>query len=152
MEILRADDSDLNEILELQKLAFREIGEFYNDPGMPVLTQTLDEYREEAKGLVIFKAVIDGKIIGSVRGRMDGNVCMIGRLIVHPDHWNKGIGRKLFTSMENEFNAPVYELVTGYLDKKNISLYEKLGYHVCDEPLMKITDRLYYIRMRKQKI
>jgi ribosomal protein S18 acetylase RimI-like enzyme len=149
-EILRADEGDLHEILELQKLAFQDSGLRYNDPDMPVLTQTLEGYKEEAKGLLILKAVIDGMIIGSVRGRCDDGVCTIGRLAVHPDHWNKGIGRELFTAMENEFNARVFELVTGYRDEKNISFYEKLGYRVCDGPVMKVTDRLYYIRMRKR--
>lgn len=151
MDILTADDGDLPEILELQRLAFRENALRYEDPDIPPLRQTLEELTEEARHNVTLKAVIDEKIVGIARGRMEGGVCHISKVVVHPDHWNKGIGKRLVVAVEDVFNAPVYELVTGHMDKKNISLYEKLGYEICDDPLVKITHSLFFIHMRKQK-
>ena len=148
LEILKALENDLPEILALQYLAFRENAVRYNDFNIPPLVQTLDELIEEAKSHVILKAVVDGKIIGSVRGCRRPDHCYIGRLIVHPDFQNQGIGRKLLYAIEDEFGAGRYELTTGHLDDKNISLYIKLGYAVCERE--KISDNLYFIHMRKE--
>jgi GNAT superfamily N-acetyltransferase len=50
-------------------------------------------------------------------------------LIVHPDHQNRGIGKKLMHAIENKFSsARRYELFTGDKSEKNLALYGKLGY------------------------
>ena len=53
----------------------------------------------------------------------------IGRLIVHPDFQNQGIGTKLIHKIEAIFqDAKRYELFTGHKSKRNLYLYQKLGY------------------------
>jgi ribosomal protein S18 acetylase RimI-like enzyme len=130
MTIQHANQNDLTEILALQKLAYQENAIRYNDTGIPPLTQTLDELTADAKNHIILKAVTDGVIIGSVRACEHDGYVLIERLIVHPDYQNQGIGRKLMTAIEQEFDTPVFRLFTGHLDDKNISLYSKLGYTV----------------------
>jgi len=150
LEILRASEKDMQEILDLQKLAFQENAVRYDDPDIPPLIQTLDEFVEKAKGYTILKAVIDGKTVGSVKGLQNGDRCRISNLIVHPDHWNHGIGHGLLEAIEKEFDADVYELVTGYRDDKNISLYEKHGYRMTEGYFEKVTEKLYFIHMSKR--
>jgi len=151
MEITEVDKEDLPEILELQRLAFFENSLRYgNDPKMPPLPQTLDELTEESEGQKFIKAVIDGVIVGTARGCMDGEICRISKMMVHPDHQNKGIGSKLMISIEKEFDARIFELRTGHLDEKNISLYEKMGYALTGER-EQITDTLWFVRMRKDR-
>ena len=149
IKILKSNENDLPEILELQKLCFSENAIRYNDPNIPPLKQTLDELIEEAKSHVILKAVDGAKIIGSVRGCRKTDHCYIGRLIVHPDYQNQGIGRRLMAAMENEFGDSVFELTAGHLDDKNISLYQKLGYKTYGTE--KISDNLSFVLMRKNK-
>lgn len=146
---MKASEDDLPEILALQKLAFQENALRYNDPEIPPLTESLDDMRRDCEGHTVLKMVEDGKIIGSVRGRRNGDVCRIGRVIVHPDHWNKGIAHRMMVSIESEFDAPVFELVTGVEDHKNISLYRKHGYEIVEGELHRITHNLYFVRMVK---
>lgn len=149
IEITKAETSDLEDILNLQRLSFQENAVRYNDNNISPLTQTLEELEEEAKTHIILKAVFDGKIIGSVRGCMVEDYAYLGRLFVHPDYQNRGIARMLMAAIEDEFNTDKFELVVGHLDDKNIALYRKLGFIAYKEE--KISENLYFIHMKKQK-
>ena len=100
MIIALAEKEDLGQILELQKLAFRSQAEIYNDYSIPPLIQTLEDIEQDFLTQTYLKAVINKKIIGSVRGYEDNNKCYIGRLIVHPAFQNQGYGTKLMAKIE----------------------------------------------------
>ncbi len=123
-----AAKSDLEEILQLQKLVYQENAIRCNDFSIPPLTQTLEELKKEAEGSIILKIVEDRMIVGSVRAFEKDGSCYIGRLIVHPDYQNKGLGKKLMKAIETCFRGTRFELFTGHLDEKNLVFYEKLGY------------------------
>jgi len=130
MIIEKAEEKDLPEILELQKLAFRSQAEIYNDFSIPPMIQTLGEIKRDFLKQTYLKAIEHGKIIGSVRGYLENGTCYVGRLIVRPDLQNKGIGTKLMIEIETIFNqAQRFEIFTGFKDKKNLYLYKKLGYN-----------------------
>jgi ribosomal protein S18 acetylase RimI-like enzyme len=126
--IERASISDAEEILSLQKLAYGSEAETYNDFSIEPLVQTLEELKKQIIDYIVLKAVVDETIIGSVRAYEKNGTCYIGKLMVHPDHQNKGIGKKLMDAIENLFPTSRYELFTGSRSEKNIGLYEKLGY------------------------
>jgi len=127
--ICEGSEQDAAEILAIQKLAFHGQGVLYNDFTLPPLIQTLQELIQDFKMQAFLKAVHEGKIVGSVRGRMDGDRCHISRLTVHPDYQNKGIGKMLMRAIESNFgDARRYELFTGDKSEKNLALYRKLGY------------------------
>lgn len=129
MIIERASSEDAKEILSLQKLAYLSEAEIYGDYSIPPLLQTLDQLRADFESLHFLKASIDGELAGSVRGSMQGETCHIGRLIVHPDFRNRGIGSRLMTDIEACFDGAVrYELFTGHLSERNLRLYRSLGY------------------------
>lgn len=54
---------------------------------------------------IFLKTVIDGRIIGSVRAFGKEGTCYVGRLIVHPDFQNRGIGAQLMHETEKVFNT-----------------------------------------------
>jgi ribosomal protein S18 acetylase RimI-like enzyme len=120
---------DLQAILDLQKLCYRENAERYDDFTIPPMTQTLEGMEDDFNRCVILKIETELGIIGSVRGcKQDGSV-LIGRLIVHPDFQNNGLGKRLMREIENRFpRARRFELFTGVKDEKNIHFYTKLGY------------------------
>ncbi|MFI5265073.1 MAG: GNAT family N-acetyltransferase, partial [Candidatus Kapaibacterium sp.] len=101
----------------------------YNDMTLPPLVQTLDELVQDFKHHSFLNALYKGKIVGSVRGHVEGDTCFVSRLIVRPDFQNKGIGKKLMLAIESKFSSVKrYELFTGHKSERNIALYEKLGY------------------------
>jgi len=91
----RASFEDIAEILSLQKISFISEAELYNNFNIEPLTQTFDSISEDFKEYTFLKAVYRNKIIGSVKGRQTPEYCWIGRLIVHPEFQNKGIGKRL---------------------------------------------------------
>lgn len=148
MIIERAEPVDLQEILDLQYLAYQSEAKLFNNPNIPPLKQTLSDVAEEYQKGIILKASDDtGTIVGSIRGYCSNGTVYIGKLMVHPDMQNQGIGTKLLNSIEKEFPNQRYELFTSTRSSKNIILYERLGYRIFDEK--KITDELKFIYLEK---
>lgn len=130
MKISKAKPEDAEEILELQKRAYRSEAELYDAFDMPPLKQTLDELRSQFTNHVILKAVSKDKIVGTVRAYEENGACHIGRLAVHPDAQNQGIGTALLEEIEKYYECQRFELFAGGKSHKNISLYKKLGYAI----------------------
>jgi ribosomal protein S18 acetylase RimI-like enzyme len=129
IEIFQATTDGATEILALQKLAYQTEAQIYNDWNIPPLLQTIEEIRDEFRTHMFLKAVSGHSIVGSVRARIVGNTCLIGKLIVHPKWQNRGIGTRLLTEVEIIYRAVSrFELFTGSQSVKNLYLYHKLGY------------------------
>ncbi len=148
MHVERAGIADAQEILDLQKLAYLQEAAIYDDYSIAPLQQTLAGMEEDLERQVVLKAVVDGRIVGSVRGLVRDDTCYVGRLIVHPDHQNQGIGRRLMAEIEARCpEVRRYELFTGHRSEKNLHLYDSLGYR----PLRteRINDRLTLVFLEK---
>ncbi|WP_224956776.1 GNAT family N-acetyltransferase [Geomonas subterranea] len=131
MIITRADVTDAAEILALQKTAYLSEAAIYQDYAIPPLTQTLAELKDSFSRNTVLKAVEDGRIVGSVNGRMSKGRCLIGRLMVHPERQGRGVGAALMRAVETTFaEASCYRLFTGERSESNIRLYQKLGYRI----------------------
>ena len=102
--IKKAERVDLQEILQLQYLAYQSESALFGSRDIPPLKQTLDEVIEEFNSGIILKMIDDkNNIIGSVRAKeIDGTV-YIGKLMVHPDYQHKGYGTMLLSEMEIRF-------------------------------------------------
>jgi ribosomal protein S18 acetylase RimI-like enzyme len=152
MKIEIANLDDAVEILTLQKLAYRSEAEIYGDTTIPPLNQTLEGVEADFRQQVYLKAVEGERILGSVRGYLEDDTCYIGRLIVHPDHQNKGIGTRLVGEIERHFKqANRYELFTGEKSKRNLYLYQKLGYRVYKTQLMTEKVGLVFLEKKQQR-
>lgn len=151
MNITKACIIDATEILELQKLAFISEAKIYNDFSIPPLLQTLNEIKEDFKSYIFLKYVEDGKIIGSVRGHIENDVCIVERLIVSDNFQGRGIGTNLMNKIEKAFcDCARYELFTGKKSLRTISLYEKLGYTIFKEK--EINDNTTLVFLQKSNI
>ena len=150
MSIEQATIEDAQEILALQKLAYSSEAEIYNDFTIPPLHQTLEEIKTEFSDQHFLKFYSDGRIAGSVRAYEKEGTCFIGKLIVHPECQNKGIGTKLLQEVENTFDHVArYELFTGHKSEKNLYLYEKNGYRISSRH--EVTDDLTLVFMEKYR-
>lgn len=128
LEIAKAKIEDLPEILALQRAAYISEAKLVNRKEIQPLTQTLEELEQQYKDGIILKAIKSGKIIGSVRGYTNSNTLYIGKLMVHPDYQNQGIGKQLLFAIEKYFPDYRYELFTNENSIKNIFFYQRNGY------------------------
>jgi len=127
----QARPEDVAAILALQKLAYRSEAAIYNDYTIAPLVQTLDEAMDEFARRTFLKATDNGEIVGSVRAHLQDGTCHIGKLIVHPDRQNLGLGTRLLAAIERHFPlASRFELFTGHRSLRNLHLYGRCGYHV----------------------
>lgn len=148
MNSIKATKSNAAEILKLQKLAYQSEAELYNDFSIPPLVQSLDDITSQFNENVFLKITDNNSIIASVRAYQDNEICYIGRVIVHPDHQNRGIGKILMKDIENAFNGcKRYELFTGSKSIRNIYFYEKLGYSIFKTE--KLTDEIEFVYLEK---
>jgi ribosomal protein S18 acetylase RimI-like enzyme len=129
-QITKAEINDAEEILKIQKLAYQIEAKRYNNYDISPLKQTLEELENQFKNHIILKVVSDGKIVGTVRAYEKNGTCYVGRLAVHPDMQNQGIGTALMHEIEKLYCPKRYELFVGSKSDNNIHLYQKLGYNI----------------------
>jgi ribosomal protein S18 acetylase RimI-like enzyme len=151
MTIGRAVTGDAPEILALQKIVYQNEAEMYDDWSLAPLKQTLEEMRRDFETRVFIKAVVGGKIIGSIRAYMVGDTAHITRLIVHPYFWKQGIGTRLVREAESNFpQARRFETFTGQKSRHTMEPYQRLGYvPVRQEKVSEHRDRVYFARDRE---
>jgi len=147
---LQAVKSDAPEILALQKVAYQSEAELYGDDSLPALQQSLEDLEndfdrkpnreasllgargeaEDSDDRVIFiKAVVNGKIIGSIRGFAVEDTAYLSRMMVHPYFRGRGIGRRLLDEMEKAFpRVSRFETKTGHNSKRNLFQMSRRGY------------------------
>ena len=148
VNIKRATVPDAGELLALQKLAYRSEAEIYDDFRIPPLVQTMEQMEMDFEKQICLKAVVDGKIVGSVRAFAEEGTCYIGRLLVHPEFQNRGIGTELMGRIEEVFGeSKRFELFTGHRSEKNLHLYGKLGYRAFKTE--RVHDHLTIVFMEK---
>ena len=127
--ISKATINDAEAILELQRLAYQSEAIICNDWSLPPLTQTLKSLQEDFITLSFLKAVVNERIVGSIRAKVHAGVCEIGRLIVHPNFQRQGIGSELLRAIEASFpEVTAFELFTSTKSSANIRLYQNHGY------------------------
>ena len=148
--ILKANRNELQEILQLQYLAYQSEADLFGSRDIPPLKQTIDEVVEEFRSGTILKMLDDNNtIIGSVRARESDGTVYIGKLMVHPDQRHKGNGTKLLCEIEKCFPDKQYELFTSTRSIDNIRLYQKLGYTIFARKA--VNDELEFVYMKKRK-
>ena len=148
MTIKKAEKEELQEILDLQYLAYQSEAKLFSHYDIPPLTQTLDDVLTEyQKGTILKASDENNQIIGSVRGYLANGTVYIGKLFVHPQKQGQGIGSKLLLAIEQEYPNQRYELFTSTRSKKNIELYQKLGYKVFNEK--KMSEELVFVYLEK---
>ena len=144
----QAEFDDLNEILQLQYLAYQSEAALFGSKDIPPLKQTLEEVQAEFRSGVILKmTAADGRIIGSVRAREQDGTVYIGKLMVHPDFQRKGYGSALLTAIENRFPGKRYELFTSSRSADNLRLYQKRGY--TEFARKAVNDELQFVYLEK---
>ncbi|GAA0923993.1 GNAT family N-acetyltransferase [Nonomuraea longicatena] len=147
MVIERAVAADSGQILTLQRAAYVGEAQLYGDPFIPPLVEALEQVRASVGSALVLKAVEDGRIVGSVRGRTTGPTCLVGRLVVAPDRQRGGIGTALMAALHEQAGAQAFDLFTGHLSEGNLRLYRRLGYRETRRERM--DDHLTLVHLRR---
>jgi ech hydrogenase subunit C len=148
--INRANQKDIPEILALQKIAYRSEAELYGDDSVPALGQSLEQISADFNRMLFLKAVVNGKIIGSIRGIRTEDTAHVSRVMVHPYFQRKGLATRLIRQIEQELgDVRIYEAFTGHQSLRNLHLYGKLGYRqVRTEPFSPTVQWVYLQKER----
>lgn len=149
MNIIKAEQQDLQEILDLQYLAYQSEARLFSNPNIPPLTQTLQQLQQEYENGIILKAVdADNVIVGSVRAYFQNDTLQIGKLMVRPDLQGQGLGTRLLSELECKYPSQRYELFTSSKSERNIKLYKRLGYVIFKHE--DISAGLTFVYLRKE--
>jgi ribosomal protein S18 acetylase RimI-like enzyme len=121
------------EALTVQLAAYVTEAQRYGTPDLPPLRESLAALRADlASGTPAFGAWLGERLVGSVRGRLDGDRMQVSRLAVAPDVQRLGIGGRLLAALEaaapREVNT--FWLVTGARSDGPLALYDRAGYTV----------------------
>lgn len=146
-----AQPTDAGEVLTIQLAAYVTEAQLYDDPHIVPLNDTLDDVRAAIDAIQVLVARAGPRVVGAVRGVVDGDVCTVGRLVVAPDMRGRGIGSALLAAVESRDAARVerFVLFTGHRSAGNLRLYRGAGY--IDTHVVAITDTLSLVHLEKRR-
>ncbi|WP_276606224.1 GNAT family N-acetyltransferase [Nocardioides sp.] len=130
--IVRAVPADAGELLTLQRACWVAEALENDSLDIPALHETLDDVRAwmtEWDTWVVRRA---DRLVGAVRGRLEGNAWDIGRIMVAPDLQGQGLGRVLLEHIQAVApeQATSYLLFTGAASVRNHRMYKKAGFRM----------------------
>ena len=131
-EIVPAVRADAAELHVLQLACW--VQELEANPGVeiPPLHETLDDTLRALETHDVYVVRSAGRLVGSVRARIDGDVWEIGRLMTAPDLQGRGLGRQLLEHIQAvaPAGARSHRLFTGARSERNLKLYKKAGFRL----------------------
>lgn len=129
MELIRAVQSDANELWQMQKTAFAELLERYRDyetnPANEPLERTVQRLCD---GSSFYFIASGGEKVGAVRVVEGGERKRISPIFIMPQHRRKGLAQQAIRLAEQLHGERGWELSTILQEAGNCRLYEKLGY------------------------
>lgn len=148
-----ARPEDAGPILTVQRAAYVVEAQLYGDPFITPLTESLAQVRAAIDGDgVVLVARLGPRVVGSVRGLVNGRTTQIGRLVVAPDEQGHGIATRLMDAVEAALAAECdeYALFTGHLSETNLRLYRRRGY--TETRREHIGGALTFVHLRKKAV
>ena len=134
----RADASDAEQILLMQKASFAPLLERYQDYDLNPANETADRVRARLMQpeTYYYYIIADGEAVGAIRivDAKDGSRRRISPLLVLPQHQNRGYAQAAIREAERLHGTGNWELSTILQESGNCHLYEKMGYHRTGTP------------------
>ncbi|WP_245153963.1 GNAT family N-acetyltransferase [Jeotgalibacillus proteolyticus] len=137
-------------VLAVQLPAYRveaAIIGFYDIPPLKDTATTLQQCRETFYGYFL-----NEELCGVISLKLENEIIDIHRLIVHPNHFKKGIAQKLLTFIENEYKTKPLKVSTASKNLPAIRFYEKNGFQKCKELTLSEELSLTFFEKREQTV
>lgn len=132
-DVVPAARADAGELLTLQRACWLQEA-IANDSvsGIPALHESLDDVFAWLEDWTSFVVRSHGRLVGAVRGRLEGDAWDIGRVMVAPDLQGRGLGRLLLEHIQAVAPAAAtsYVLFTGAGSADNLRMYKKAGFRL----------------------
>lgn len=124
-ELLEIEDNDLVKYKHDMQEAFQMSASTWGDDvDEEILPEEHIDSSLNAKGSIAYKAVVDGEMIGGAIVVIDGNNGHLDFLYVKQGIQSKGIGQKIWSSVENlHRDVTHWETFTPYFDTRNLHFY-----------------------------
>ena len=135
------------EVLDLQKVSYAIEAKLINYFNIPFSHQEVEDLKKSDE--IFLGCTEDNRLIGvlSYEKNKEGNI-EIGRLVVKPNAFRKGVGTRLVKEIDlNEPNAKIINITTAKANYPSIYLFQKLGYLLTEE--FETNDGLAMVRLTK---
>ncbi|GLZ33539.1 GCN5 family acetyltransferase [Lentzea sp. NBRC 105346] len=116
------------EIMTVQRAAYLTEAQAHDVLDLPPLAETLDQIKASLE--LAFGAWLGPRLVGSIRGRVEGTRMQIARLSVAPDMQGQGIGKALLNALTEgrPDNVDTLWLIIGTRSFGNIRMYGNAGF------------------------
>ena len=133
-EIRNASEKDIDQILEITESAFVKYKELANTKfELPALKETREIIAEDIKNKLVLVAYINGKVVGSVRVAVNGELGYLSRFGVNPEYQNLGIGKALMNLVDinmKVMGVKQLQLHTAAKIKSLVCFYYGRGFYI----------------------
>ena len=131
--IRHAVPSDAPDIHAILQKSFREYAEKIGVSELDSLKETASDIEYAINNNIVYVAIIDGQIIGTIRVEISGNEACISRFAVNPSHRNMGVGESLINLVDKYLKAKGVKRVYLYTASNNTNLvrfYYGRGFYI----------------------
>lgn len=118
-------------LLKIQIPSYKVEAEVIDYEDIPPLKDTVNTLQQCGENF--FGYYIKEELCAAISVKVSDHEVDIHRLIVHPDHFRKGIAQKLLTFIEGQFDIKTIIVATGSKNTPAITLYKKNGFQVTKE-------------------
>lgn len=132
-KINHQNKQNAKEIQGIQQSAYQIEAELMGFYGIPQLYETVAEIQKSDE---VFVGYSEEGLMGIVSYRVEEGIVDIHRLVVDPDHFRKGVGRKLVAYLLEHYRGYGFTVSTGTANKPAIALYKAFGFQ--EQRLMEV--------------
>jgi tRNA (guanine37-N1)-methyltransferase len=122
--------ADAGELLMLQRTCWVQEALANDMWDVPALHESLTQVTDDLTVWTTFVLRSAGRLVGSVRGKLDGQEWLVGRLMVAPDLQGAGLGRWMLERIQEAAppEARMMGLITGARSEDNLRMYRRAGF------------------------
>jgi ribosomal protein S18 acetylase RimI-like enzyme len=145
-EIDIRDRKAAEEVLSVQIPSYKVEAELIECSDIPPLKDTVDTLQK--CGETFFGYYSNEGLCGAISLKDENNTIDIHRLIVHPDHFRKGIAQKLLEFIERIEGIKSLIVSTGSKNTPAINFYEKNGFKKVNQII--VNENLFLTSLEKK--